>query len=113
MFRKLWTLDATQTIALEWQSVYTGIQIISNWLTPSHRDSKGRPEWFDILASYCGGGSTPSLLVHDLGLDLEYSSGTVVGICGTVFSMRLKVGVAVTGYVMPTSCGRQSGSDWK
>jgi hypothetical protein len=41
MLRKLRTLDATQTIALEWQSVYTGIQIISNRLTPSHRDSKG------------------------------------------------------------------------
>ena len=40
MLRKLQTLDATQTIALEWQSVYTGIQIISNRLTPSHRDSK-------------------------------------------------------------------------
>jgi hypothetical protein len=90
MLRKLRTLDATQTIALEWQSVYTGIQIISNRLTPSHRDSKGRPEWFDILASYCGGGSTPSLLVHDLGLDLEYSSGTVVGICGTVFQHEVR-----------------------
>ena len=41
MLQKLQTLDATQAIALEWQSVYTGIQIISNWLTPSHCDSKG------------------------------------------------------------------------
>jgi hypothetical protein len=90
MLQKLRTLDATKTIALEWQSVYTGIQIISNRLTPSHRDSKGRPEWFDMLANYCGSGSTPSLLVHDLGLDLEYSSGTVVGLCGTVFQHEVR-----------------------
>jgi hypothetical protein len=71
--------------ALEWQSVYTGTQIISNHITPPHHDSKGRPEWFDILASYCGGGSTPHLLVQDLGLNLEYSSGTIIGLCGTIF----------------------------
>lgn len=90
MLRKLRALDATKAIASEWQSVYTGIQIISNRITPSHRDSKGRPEWYDILASYCGGGSTPHLLLCDLGLDLEYSSGTVVGFCGTVFQHEVK-----------------------
>jgi len=85
MLRKLQALKTTKAIASEWQSVYTGIQIISNRLTPLHRDSKGRPEWFDILASYCGGGSIPHLLVQDLGLELDYASGTVVGLCGTIF----------------------------
>jgi hypothetical protein len=33
-----------QKIAQGWQSVYSGIAIICNRVTPSHRDSKGRPE---------------------------------------------------------------------
>ena len=90
MLRKLRTLDTTKTIALEWQSVYTGIQIISNRITPSHCDSKGRPQWFDTLANYCGGGSAPHLLVQDLGLDLAYSSGTVVDLCGMVFRHEVR-----------------------
>ena len=85
MLQKLQALKTTKAIASEWQSVYTGIQIISNCLTPIHRDSKGRPEWFDILVSYCGGGSIPHLLVQDLGLELDYASGTIVGLCGTIF----------------------------
>jgi hypothetical protein len=90
MLQKLRAMETTTEIASEWQSVYTGIQIISNRITPAHRDSKGRAEWFDLLASYTGGGSKPHLLVHDLGLDLEYSSGTVVGLCGTIFGHEVR-----------------------
>ena len=85
MLRKLQAVKTTKAIASKWQSVYTGIQIISNHLTPLHRNSKGQPEWFDILASYCGGGSIPHLLVQDLGLELDYASGTIVGLCKTIF----------------------------
>ena len=90
MLKALQVLETTKAIACEWQSIYTGIQIISNRITPRHRDSKGRPEWFDLLASFCGAGSKPHLLVEDLGLDLEYSSGTVVGLCGTVFEHEVQ-----------------------
>jgi hypothetical protein len=90
MLQRLRALQTTKAIASEWQSVYTGIQIISNRITPPHRDSKGRPEWYDILASYCGAGSTPYLIIQDLGLDLNYSSGTVVGLCGTVFEHAVR-----------------------
>jgi hypothetical protein len=41
MLQKLQDLKTTKAIALEWQSVYTGIQIISNRITPPHCDSKG------------------------------------------------------------------------
>jgi hypothetical protein len=90
MLKQLRVLETTKAIVTEWQSVYTGIQIISNRITPGHRDSKGRPEWFDLLASVCGGGSKPHLLVEDLGLDLEYSSGTVVGLCGTILEHEVQ-----------------------
>lgn len=83
-------METTKDIANEWQSVYTGINVISNRLTPAHRDSKGRPEWFDTLANYCDGDSQPRLQITDLGLDLEYSSGTVVGFCGSIFEHEVQ-----------------------
>src|SRR5271168_2955243 len=72
MLRKLRQLEGTQGIAKEWQSVYNGISIILNRQTPFHRDSKGRPEWYDTLINYSGGSGRPRLLLKDLGIDLEY-----------------------------------------
>jgi hypothetical protein len=83
MLRQLRLSNNTNQIALEWQSVCTGIAIISNRVTPSHRDSKGRVEWYDLLLSYSASSARPRLLIKDLGLDLDYRSGTVVGLCGT------------------------------
>ena len=89
MLWKLRELKDTKAIAQEWQSVYTGINIISNWVTPAHKDSKERAQLYDLLTNYChqdeAAGSTPRLLIKDLGLDLRYSSGTVVGFCRSVF----------------------------
>jgi hypothetical protein len=84
MLRKLRQLEGTQGIAKEWQSVYNGISIISNRQTPFHRDSKGRPEWYNTLINYSGTGGRPRLVLKDLGMDLEYLSGTVVGFCGSI-----------------------------
>jgi hypothetical protein len=81
---KLRELETTKDIAQHWQSVYTGISVISNRLTPPHRDSKGRPEWFDTIVNYSNL-SSPRLFFEDLGLELEYSGGTVVAFCGSVF----------------------------
>lgn len=84
MLHKLRELESTTQIALQWQSVYSGIAIICNRLTPAHRDSKGRVEWYDTLVSYSSNTNRPKLLIKDLGMDLDYSSGTVVSLCGTV-----------------------------
>jgi hypothetical protein len=84
MLLKLRSLDQTEDIANQWQSVYTGIAIISNRRTPFHRDTKGRPEWYDTLVNYSEATTSPRLVIEDIGLDLEYSSGTVVALCGSV-----------------------------
>jgi hypothetical protein len=89
MLRKLRDLDDSKDIAREWQSVYTGISVICNRITPSHRDSKGRPEWFDMLLNYENGGRHRFLL-NDLGMDLEYSSGTVIGFCGSILEHEVQ-----------------------
>jgi len=90
MLQMLRESEKTKEIAHRWQSVYTGIAVISNRTTPSHRDSKGRPEWFDTLVSYSDPSGRPQLSLHDLGLDLDYPTGTVVGFCGSVFRHEVK-----------------------
>jgi hypothetical protein len=89
VLQALHDLESTSTIASEWESVCTGIQVISNRITPGHRDSKGRPEWYDILTSF-GDGSLPRLLISDLGLSLAYYPGSVVGLCGTIFEHEVR-----------------------
>jgi hypothetical protein len=81
MLRKLRQLETTKNVALKWQSIFTSIVIISNRAMPSHQDLKRRPEWFDGLLNYSGVGNRAQLLIKDLELTLEYSTGTVVGFC--------------------------------
>ena len=90
MLQRLRQLETTKEIAQAWQSVYTGISIINNRTTPSHRDSKGRAEWFDTLMSYSDPCAEPRLLINDIGLDLEYGSGTVVSFCGSVLKHEVQ-----------------------
>jgi hypothetical protein len=40
--------------------------------------------------SYAGSGTRPRLSIKDLGLDLEYSTGTVVGLCGTALEHEVR-----------------------
>ena len=90
ILQKTRTLETTSEIAKKWQSVFTGIAIISNRLTPSHRDRKGRPEWYDLLINYSDIEAIPELFIEDIGLKLEYSSGTVVGLCGMILQHGVK-----------------------
>ena len=89
MLHKLRQLDTTKEIAQQWQSVYTGISIICNCRTPFHQDFKGRPEWYNTLVSYSTHGTRPLLSIQDLGLDLNYASGTVVSFCGTILEHQV------------------------
>jgi hypothetical protein len=90
MLQDLRNLEDSREVSRTWQSVYSGISVISNRRTPGHRDLKGRPEWFDTLLNYSEIGTRPRLFIEDLGLDLDYSSGTVVGLCGAVFRHEVR-----------------------
>jgi hypothetical protein len=83
-------LKTTKDVASKWQSVFTSIAIISNRAMPSHRDLKGRPEWFNGLLNYSGVGNRAQLLIKDLGLTLEYSTGTVVGFCRSILQHEVR-----------------------
>jgi len=73
----------------------------------------GRPEWFDLLASLNRRWLYSRFLVKDLGLDFEYSTGTVVGLCGAAFEHEVQAWGGGIGCVTPISCGRLFGSDVK
>jgi hypothetical protein len=82
-------LEKTKDVASKWQSVFTGIAIISNRATPFHQNLKRRPEWFDGLLNYSGVGNRAQLLIKDLGLTLEYSTG-VVGFCRPILQHEVR-----------------------
>ena len=64
-----------------WPSVFSGFAVISNRITPSHRDDKGHHPWYDILFS--GGRHTHAWLeTPDIGASFLYKLGCLVGICG-------------------------------
>jgi hypothetical protein len=88
--QRLRCMEETKDVALRWQSVYSGISIVCNRITPPHRDNKGRPEWFDTLINYSQSGASPRLEIDDIGLDLDYSSGAVVSFCGRVLKHEVK-----------------------
>jgi len=67
----------------QWASVFSGIAVISNRITPPHRDGGSRHNWYDILATL-GSYRNCNLELPGLGITLEYGPGTVVGISGKV-----------------------------
>lgn len=74
-----------------WPSIFTGITIIANRLTPVHRDGKGHPSWFDLLVA-CGFDSQCFLEVPDLGARVRYNPGDACLLSGRILSH------AVTGW---------------
>ncbi|RDB31012.1 hypothetical protein Hypma_000102 [Hypsizygus marmoreus] len=75
----------TQHIATMWHSVFTGIAVIANRVTPAHVDRSGRPDWYDLLLSI-GTFSHATLNLPDLGASFSYAPGTVVNLCGNVLT---------------------------
>jgi hypothetical protein len=66
-----------------WNSVFSGLAVITNRITPEHRDSGGCATWYDLLLS-AGQHRTAYLNLDDIGAKLSYSPGTVDLICGKV-----------------------------
>ena len=85
---KEWT-QVMNNVAL-WPTVFSGLAVIANRVTPAHRDDNGYYPWYDLL--YSGGLHTKALLkVPDLNKTFLYKPGTVTAICGAIFRHQVKV----------------------
>ncbi|KAG1893225.1 uncharacterized protein F5891DRAFT_1196677 [Suillus fuscotomentosus] len=66
-----------------WPSIFSGLDIIANRVTFSHRDAGGSPSLLDLLVSL-GRNHHATLALEDLKAELDYSPGTMVYISGRV-----------------------------
>jgi hypothetical protein len=68
-----------------WSAPFHGLSVISNRVTPVHRDSNGGKQWMDILVAL--GDYTEGFLdLPGVGIRCEYLPGTVVAISGRVIA---------------------------
>lgn len=65
----------------KWSSVFTGVAVISNRITPGHRDTGGRLPWYDLLATV-GNYHDAEFELSTLGIKLRYNPGTVIAVAG-------------------------------
>jgi hypothetical protein len=66
-----------------WPSFFSGIEVISNRITPMHRDQQAATQMYDFLVS--GGNHINTWFeLPDVGARLLYNPGTVTAICGKV-----------------------------
>ena len=72
-----------QNILSQWASVFSGVSVISNRMTPPHRDNGSRVHWYDMLVAL-GSYQNCNLELPGLGVSLGYGPGTVVGLLGMV-----------------------------
>lgn len=72
-----------QDVLSQWASVFSGVAVISNRITPPHRDGGSRRNWYDLLAAL-GSYRNCHLELPGVGISLEYAPGAVVGISGQV-----------------------------
>lgn len=68
-----------------WNSVFSGLAVITNRITPEHCDSGGCASWYDLLLS-AGEHQRAYLNLVDIGANLSYNPGTVDLICGKVLA---------------------------
>jgi hypothetical protein len=70
-------------VITNWPSVFSGIEVISNRITPPHRDTNAAPTMYDFLVS-AGTHTEAWLDLQDVNAHLAYNPGTVVALCGKV-----------------------------
>ncbi|KAG1864347.1 hypothetical protein F4604DRAFT_1535688, partial [Suillus subluteus] len=66
-----------------WPSIFSGLELIVNHVTLSHRDPGGAPSHYDMLVSL-GIRDEAMFVIEDIGAELVYSPGTMVYIAGKV-----------------------------
>lgn len=73
--------EKERQILKDWPSVFTGIAVISNRITPPHRDRGGSIFDYDILASN-GTHEKATLEIRDAGVTFAYEPGVVILLLG-------------------------------
>ena len=81
--------EAVLVVLKYWTSPFSGYGLISNCVTPTHRDNNSQGQWYDFLTTI-GSYSGSRLIVHNLGLEFEYKSGTMVALLGKLVSHGIK-----------------------
>lgn len=71
-------------ILATWYAPFSALAIISNRSTPLHRDSGGRPEWFDFMLAL-GNYDNGRFAVPALGYTFKYNPGTLIALSGKIF----------------------------
>ena len=66
-----------------WSSPFSGYSLISNRITPGHRDTSARPEVYDLLGTF-GEYANGVLEFPGLGMTLDYPPGSLVALCGKI-----------------------------
>jgi len=82
MANQVYEANAESDKLSDWPSVYSGIDVIVNRLTPPHRDAGGAASSYDLLISL--GEGLADLHLTDLGAQLTYWPGTLVFLTGRV-----------------------------
>ena len=72
-----------------WPSIFSGIEVISNRITPDHRDGQSAPPVYDFLVS-AGTHKEAWLDLPDLEAKLSYKPCTVIAISGKVLRHGVK-----------------------
>lgn len=86
---QLRTTDSAKDIAALWSSVFTGVAVIANHVTPSHTDRGGHPAWYDTLLNI-GTCPTATFQLPDLGTTFSYPPGTVISLCGNILKHQVE-----------------------
>jgi hypothetical protein len=67
-----------------WHSPFSALSVVSNRVTPLHRDMQGRPEWYDMLVAL-GDYEHGRFALPALGLICRYNPGTILAFSGKIF----------------------------
>jgi len=85
-----------------WPSIFSGSQVIVNWVTPPHQDSRGCPMHYDLLVS-AGTHTQAKLGVPELGVHCLIGLEMLWHCVERCFCMRWKTGQEERESVCPTT----------
>jgi hypothetical protein len=75
--------EELRSILEMWTSPFTALSVISNRITPPHRDCKSGRTWMDILVAL-GNYEEGYAQFPSLGIQVDYQPGTVLGVTSRV-----------------------------